>query len=577
MSQFGLYTDQFFDKMCNINTLHDTIKKDINLLDSYLMTNKYFYININDDINTLLNSYKIPLPFFEKLLKSQNNNKIGFNQIKIYNKVLGNPNKLLEHIDTKVLEDDFFFRTFGSTLKIFNYFNKDFNLFNSLININLKDNVVLENRYLFDISSAIINQNYFLKMFELNYTYETADYNKSPILNTILYNTITKYQLKMNFLLPIYNNILINPFVTTQQLINGYQTYLTNNITNLIEKLYNYLYYNNFLLRNESALFNSDNSNQIADELLPELLEAFTNYISNHKINQYDLINKIHNRYCISNTHNITNDLLYINNTYNSNYLIIDLNDFLDLEEYIFSRYSIKFTNSFKQELEALQYFSLQYKLTPLYFINTQLFLHNYWINNQLFDKEYISLTELFDIFYNIPNLMNFIYGNIDFKTNVGLENIVFEKYKSLDNLDKSIKLSCSDFYSKLLFDFFESDDFKLFIANLVKHLIGKVNDYYLFEKNLYKYTDAVIMFFKYKSMKDYYDGILFNDVNSHIFTYFADIILNINNPPVYTIQDILINEKQFNHENLFTFLNNFTFSCKMNDYLLNIYKEFTV
>jgi len=435
-SIFGIFNDSFFQKTCDPQIILTTINSDISLLNSYLTSNKYIFIKPTDDIISLFNTYNDKIDYYQKLITIINNNAIGFNQVKIYNKIFGDTTPLLNRIDNAVRVDDFYDRIYNVNNKINKYFIKDHSMIMAYCNIFRRNNDMI-NRYIIDLINIPTSNYYnlFINMFE-NLPIDHS--NKSFILYSILHQLIIKAMSMTKFTQIAYNDISISPLISTSTIQTEYSNYINNNINQIADSLYDFLYHHNLFFKFESNSFKSDNIQLIINNFQSELINSLQFYFQNNQlfINQFDIVNRIFSTHLTSKSYELVNQLLYPGITFNSTYLDVNLTNLLDLEQNIYTYYSQKFIENFKYELEALQYFSLQYKNDPLFFINSQLFFHNYWINDKLFNKSYIAINELLPtLFLNLENIANYIFSSVSFKPNTDIQSQILNYYINNSNI----------------------------------------------------------------------------------------------------------------------------------------------
>lgn len=574
MSIFGHYIDSFLDKTINVESIYNNLSQKFENNFNELINNVYYFSLINDELRTLIEAYNEPLPLTDSYIKRlDDQNVIGYSPISIREVYIGDVSDLLRTIDPNVLRDTFYIRIFASLQKIRRYMNTySLDNFNSLVESNPSNNYdVLSRFYLYNILEETAFKNYFNLCFDLFKVFD-PEYNRRVSAISLILSHFLKYFFKQsNFPLRLIQNVQ-DEFINQSIILNNYKTFIDVNYQSISEYLYKFLFNNFLVIKSETDLFKNTCLNTIKNNIRDLWKNSADNYFSNKLINLVQLrlflnIESLYNTYL---TYKIVQETLYPKFAYNTDYLDIDLNFLDDTEQYIDSKLQDYLSENFSNHLETLQIYSMQFRTDPVFFLNSEIFLHYYFINDLIFDKEFIPLECLYDLTLTnrIQSIMKWILNSIHVKEN--LLPYILDFYYNVDDaiLYKCAVLMVGNKLLEILFDYYDSADFYKFITNLFDIVLEEANDLYYLNTDLNNVVNATSSFFKTLSI---YYLLTQNKLFKNIITDMSNQVQEIINDVSFTYDSIsscYTAYTKYQYKSLYYLLSNFYLSSKLSHYL---------
>lgn len=474
-------------------------------------------IRISDKVLSSLSAYDDILRYTKTLFKIINGKATGYSRYKISTMFTGTDSDLMKLIPEEVFKDDFFFRIFSKVTDIYIEFPVlQYDIFNFLVMLfpshyNFRSKILTPFE---EISSGITNL--FGKFFSpVDKTLREDYMHKSSYLSLILMMYVDYYIKNFtDWMRSIYSlNI-----VSGNKVKDSLNHYINTNFINIASSFYKFIVNNSLSFVKETDLFKED----LLDTDKAIIYDSFLRNISFNDVD-YKALSRIFRDYVSHSSYNIVENYLYPDVSYNYDLFDIDHITFLDIEKFILTRISNKYILERKNDFDALIYYAMRYRDNPVYFINTITFLFHYYINNLIYDKKIIPMESAFEVFYRPKNLTQFIMNLIKI-SNRSMSNTFIQILNTVLTNDKMRVLSM-DYLVSPIYKFIDSDDFTGFVTSLLKAKLRDINDFYLFEKNIFSIMNNARLFFKITILRDYISGVLFGDIVSDISARIRDVI----------------------------------------------------
>jgi hypothetical protein len=531
------------DDLLNIHNSivkYDEISDTINSLYSDVMSNKIRLINQTD---TTTDYYKlqerIPIRLINKLLVKSNetNSYIGFNKVSIAS-TISEPEIMLERIE------DYYTYILSNLKNIRKDVSKDLYTYQRL------------NRLYFNFSNDDLNylsdKNLF-KYFNFTDYYEgERDDEKSLIVTLFLFL----------FLQPIYiptmakiaGDFKFKCFTTSsQEDINITDDELNLTPDNVYYGFSSYMDTNNERISLEISSFLASNIfilNEPSDEFLNELglvLNSFVDTIKTTFLENVAISNSYQQTIAIKSITSLAEYIIVNDIKDRKDYIMIsNENDILNDENYIFQKFNNILNVSQGINLASLTYIVYQFNEFPLYFLNSYFISYNNYLNDILQDTDFMeSLTEFMapdetDDSEHVPNVHDWISRiNID-PTEFVANRDSIDIFSEFSN-SKALEYNFTLFFTKVISDFIDSDEFHKLIVIDLSEEIKEVANY------IVEYRDLIInnigrikLFIKIFLIKEMLDGNLFNELFSEFQTAFNAVDVSYPNVNIVNLTSSL-------------------------------------
>lgn len=576
---------------------HEQYLNDLNFLYNNFYYDLYYFSIYNSFISNNYNNNSTN--YFKFVFNGEDSNSICYKRSPILN--------YISYKFIKLFTDKFVnstnFQTFGKI---------------SIINKNIFENSIntFFNNYGDEIITKITNHIIF-KVLKLN------DHSEEYflIIKNLIFNNINKIkQLMINNInkkINTYYFIYLN-----QIIISNLSEHIVNNILNYPKNLF-------YFVKNEIITFDNDPNEYIIQNYTNNIRESASDIRIIYKYfddieNEYKVgniyyenlnaaqpfikfikskngsYNTIEDKY-IDDIWDPDDDNDYVNvlrklnpdlDNYYKTFFVVPDNKLIDngaylshieiFENQIFNivKKNIKFR---KSEIDSLFYIAAQFAETsPLNYLNSLVFVINNYINDVV-NSEYYKIDLDEDLLSDRVVLL--LIKNIYINNSEFLNYFNSLNFKKMILKSNSIEYSIFSEGSKLIHDFFDSDDFKDFLfkdffspkyLNSVETRFPNVRD------DLIDNLNNLINGFKFIFSEYIYDKKLFNEVTDKFKTVYDDVVPTITTSDIDDIYDnYLLNSKlqipdyKFNIKNLMI---SYTFSLYINIFLDNyrVYKKFS-
>lgn len=502
VTSFGTTSSTFINSLKNPNLKYDEISFNIQKLHDSLLIGSLEFPVLNIEYLELLNEdYILTCQEFQQLsyVKYTDSvpNKIGYSPVKIISSPPTNDQRL-EEIDPLFLSSNLNLNTIYRRLnrsivdhKLLLY------LFNNL-ELNLVYNMELSN-YTFLTNSF---NSIFMKSKYIDY-YVTINSQNIISIPYILYYSLlcTLFSRTYNFPHNVLSYINDETLLENEVIVNDFNTYITNYHSEISEDISEYLLNNIFLFgqdvsenikeglinfTNELILPFSDLFEELQNVIIPgDMVQILTNDVFDNIINETVLR-------CMNGTVPGSN---YEKSFYELSPLIMDIPetvfDQVKMQEDRIFTNIIDYINDNIDKLADLNIISSQFRIEPLYFLNS--FIINYSRFN-------INLIQDLDAFYlsDVNNWLNTFYTNDEhvisnLKDYLYNTNLVFDEQYS-----KSLLFPSFLKFRVVINQFCDHDLFKEYIIHtFIPKIYEHIRSQYYININWYEYVDSICNFFK--------------------------------------------------------------------------------
>lgn len=512
------------DDLLNVNNptvLYDEIYNTINELYRDTVIGKIKLINQTEETTQFYEMQeKIPLESVSTLLVNKGNSYKGYHRYKIKS-VMVNPEEVLEYIEPQ-----------------YSY------LLMNLKNIRLGGIKNLDtyrklNRLYFkfahDDIMLLTNSNLFRYFFHFDAYDNTKDSSESLAISLFSYLLIKPIYVKVFG--KIAGDFKYTCFTTSppgdinieddelniqkQHIYDGFDNYISNNISDISTEISSYLAKQVFVLNEPSESFIED-LNTVVNPFVDKVRLLFNDFsnISNN-FQQTIALNSITGFSKYLTTKNILEreDYLTISNE----------TDILNDENYIDQKFKELMNGKERPNLTSLELISFQFKDFPLYFINSRIVSYNNYLNDVLQDSEFLNSIDFMAISETgdseqVPNVTDWI-------SRINIDTTEFETYiNSIDisseyKMSRSLEYAHTYFFLDIISRFVDSDEFhELIVVDLVKsmrELSSYVSEY---REMISRSVGQIKLFIKIFLIKELLDKKLFGELFSEFELAFDKI-----------------------------------------------------
>lgn len=570
MSFYGKYVERTLDQLCDHIQLASKVKSDIDIVYNYLLTYEYIPPDKTDEIIGFVNLFNLNVfDFITSLLQSSSSDphkKIGYNQLKIRESVIGNTSNLLSKVTNKdILKNIQYIR------RIEDKFQGSYHYFQSLLHLfhNSHKTYPILNRYYYDFIYKYDLKQPYEYTFRFNIFNELDDVyrNKSAILFVILYSVLrdsvrghgirNDFQSYFDSIMPSFRN----------QLITEFNTFIDTNLNNFASDFYKYVINNNIFIYHESDHFENHVIQVFKEFINTACKSCFNDIVSTFFFNSSFLADNIEDLWTSEIAYKCLKNDVY--HRLNIQYFDTDLLYALGLERYMYLQLSVKFRDYYKEDLDQLQYITVQWKNNPLFYINTQLFIHYLWIVYKFNMDDYKSFQFPDIALENDYDIIEYVLDKISIsETNAGQLATLLNNYISVtSHISIACNIAVLDMLLNFISNFIESESVTLKIINvLIPNIVGDVHKDFYLQLESYKIVDAIKLFLKAFFYREILNGNLFGNMISNISTDLQSLVTSVNVTSNH-IENAL--ERQYLiTPNLYGFFERYFFSVRTSEYV---------
>jgi len=560
MAKFDPFVIHTLNKMFNTHFI-DEIKTDLNEILPLIISGKLSIPKRNLINNELLDALNIDECKFQKQLTEEVEingirNKVGFNKLIILSMFLGEDvKKFLNDLDSQYTL---------SSIQL------------SKLKDICGDNIVygkllsqLSNGFGRMLIEPSTDDNLKRQMFKYIYNrIDDVENDSGTIAFLYIYSFMllyTSYSKLNNFQTQTFFHISDNNRLTLGQIGSEFTDYYDDNANSIIDDIGNYCYRNIFNFNYDySDLFDNTVDVGISGSL-SNLFDLFNERIESFVDEDFvsSLLFTITDQLCLNTANYWMNDDTDAFYEFLPNLFDVDVFGTLILEEdYIYSEGTRYFSDNLT-ELEQLEYISFQFNSTPIYFINSYIYLH-YVYSSDMVDEMKVT----FDI--------DSWYSKFDFKgdRNTRLRNYL-RGHPFIFRSDIITRTSVL-LFADVIRDFISSDDvtdwvIKDFFPSLLKSV--KVN--YHVKLEVYNHIDDIKCVLKLKLISELFNDNLWNGYIVELSNYIGNFI---------TDYDVDITDSNFNlifnsipKDKVEGMLNGIFKSASVNNYLQLVFSKYAI
>ena len=568
MARFEPFTMHTLNKMFNDHFI-DELKTDFNEILPLIISGMLKIPKSNEVNNSLFDNLHIDECKFQKQLTTTRqingiSNKVGFNKLVILSMFLNEDVKyLLDDLDDQHTVSSIHLSKLKSVCgdniiygKLLSQLSNGFS--RMLINPTFGDELP------YQMFKYIYN---YIQVEDYEYTHDTmVTFNKISFLYLyefmllyLSYSKITQWQTDT------FYHISDNNRLPSSQVGEELQSYFDDNSINFINSVGDYCYTNIFMLSyNYSTLFDN-----VVDG---GLVSSFSNLFSifNDNLDAFidpsftsKMLFEIAEQICFNTanywlTHETEGFYDYFPNLHNEE-IFASLT--LD-EDAIYSSVTEYLTENL-EVLEQLEYISFQFNSTPIFFINSYIYLH-YVYASDMIDEMKLTI--------NVANWIDKFEYVVDRneRLNSYLETHPFVYDATV--IDRVLKCNFND----IILNFISSDIVTdWIISDFFPTLLTKVNVNYYMKLNIYEYVDDIKTFIKFKLVTE-----IFND---RVFPRFTAELSNYIRIRIETY-DVDISEANYNlifksipQDKIEGMLDGIFKSSSINNYLTSLFSKYAI
>jgi hypothetical protein len=564
MSFYSIPTAIFLNNILNQTVKINKLKFITENIFTSLLTSENRIGVLSNEFEELVETYDTtPLPFYNKLQKTitidGKRQAVGFNQISISSVVRGDPSILLTD-----LEDD-----------LLNYYEK-LKLVNKYTNVRLQDyngiltlhNNNIQSKYMESLSNYTLGDSF------LKYIYNQSEYGNTNydnwngiVLLTLCLQLLQIYNSGWNLRLKLLKNVKRDSSTSLDNFKLAFTTYLNENLDEIADDFTNFFIRNVLLYSNVTSAFETTIKNQIKEDFI-QLPILFNDFIDdNYETGRFieNISNIISNEILNTTILNILFTNIYPN--YDNFYTTtLDFNS----EEDVSGKQNGLLISSNSSKLQRLEYLIYQYKLQPLFFINSHLLLYD------KFTKDLLTGIEVGDISPSRAHLETWL-KNITLHNATDLITLIsnYGLDYTTDTQTFALKTNIKD----IITDFILSTNIKNFIINtILPNIITKINTkYYYNNPNIYREIDSIQLFLQSQFINYLFNDSLFND---YMNNYSSIISLSISESSFSSSSQTLtnvMNNFYNNSEKLILIYKNLFMSSSITSFLSDLLSNFEI
>ena len=423
-----------------------------------------------------------------------------------------------------------------------------------------------------DISSKINNVHYDdTNTITLTFNDEysgTATIQKNIQVFPFLYAFITLYRLYSGSTI-YYNDLLYdihsNDILGDSEIKDSFEDYISNNLTTIASELSTFIYRSIFQFSgdistrlNTEAISTIETSLQELPNVFNQSEEAGIFVLETATYLVYDATSLT----AYWSAFKLTHDSFY--NEMSTYFDFPKGFDWYSMQEDVVTSHIFEHLNSNVELLKMLENISFQFKVDPLYFINSHNIVHGKYVKD---------LINKIGSGFEIKSWQN----SITLKDGVedSLRQHIEDNY--LQQNDDIIKFSAFLKFRSIMNNFIDGDLFTdWIISNFLPALKSSINDNYLIGLDNYKFVDSIKSFMKVLFMKSILESGLFNDFINNFITKFNEYMTSANSE-LTNDQVTYFSQLFLDNKTLTNILNSFFKGAVLSKYVIGALQNYSL